>query len=164
MRLISVASMLALIVQITPVVSQEATPSTTQPSSESSAGGLPESMRIQQSVTQQNARDPAMRPRGTATSTEAPGSSGAPLETNRIDPAAPSRQRLQIDDGASAAVRQNPDADTLHPGSAGTSYNTILRGTPSSTGAGMGTSGPGTSGSSRMGSSGSHSSSSGGGR
>ncbi|MBS0233522.1 MAG: hypothetical protein JSR99_08540 [Proteobacteria bacterium] len=108
---------------------------------------LPESMRIQQSVTQQNGNDPNMPGNRTGTpTTEAPGSSSGPVETNRIDPAAPSPNRLQIDDGTSAAVRQNPDANTLHPGSAGTSYNTILRGAPSSSGASPGTAGVGTSG------------------
>jgi len=113
-----------------------------------SDSSLPESMRIQQSVTQQNANDPNMPANSTgAPTTEAPGSSSGPVEMNRIDPAAPSPNRLQIDDGTSAAVRQNPDADTLHPGSAGTSYNTILRGAPSSSGASPGTAGAGTSGS-----------------
>jgi hypothetical protein len=108
---------------------------------------LPESMRIQQSVTQQNANDPTMPGNANSqTTTEAPGSSSGPVETNRIDPAAPSPNRLQIDDGTSAAVRQNPDSNALHPGSAGTSYNTILRGAPSSNGTSPGTSGTGTTG------------------
>lgn len=113
---------------------------------------LPESMRIEQSVTQQNeSQSPssagATTRRGSSTASDAPGGAGTGVEMNRLDPAAPSPQRLQIDDGTSAAVRQNPEVDTLHPGAAGTSYNSILRGAPStngvSTGASSGTSGLG---------------------
>lgn len=108
---------------------------------------LPESMRIQQSVTQQNSTDPNMPAnRGSSQpTTEAPGGAAGPVERNRLDPAAPSPQRLQIEDGTSAAVR-NPDADGLHPGSSGSSYNTIVRGAPSTSGAGTGTTGLGSSG------------------
>lgn len=109
---------------------------------------LPESMRIQQSVTQQNATDPNMpanRESSSLPTTEAPGSPTGPVERNRLDPAAPSPQRLQIDDGTSAAVR-NPDANGLHPGSSGSSYNTIMRGAPSTSGASTGATGLGSSG------------------
>ena len=107
---------------------------------------LPESMRIQQSVTQQNANDPNMPAnRGSSQpTTEAPGSAAGPVERHRLDPAAPSPQRLQIEDGTSAAVR-NPDADTLHPGPSGSSYNTIMRGAPSTSGTSTGTTGIGSS-------------------
>ncbi|MBS0253357.1 MAG: hypothetical protein JSR78_20045 [Proteobacteria bacterium] len=107
---------------------------------------LPESMRIQQSVTQQNANDPKMPGNGGSAqpTTEAPSGAAGPVERHRLDPAAPSPQRLQIDDGASAAVR-NPDADALHPGSSGSSYNTIMRGAPSTSGTSTGTSGLGSS-------------------
>ncbi|HML30794.1 MAG TPA: hypothetical protein PKE16_18540, partial [Hyphomicrobium sp.] len=100
-----------------------------------------------QSVTQQNAADPNMPAnRGSSgTTTEGPGGAAGPVERNRLDPAAPSSERLQIDDGRSAAVRRNPDVETLHPGPSGTSYNTILRGSPSTSGAGSGTSGIGSS-------------------
>lgn len=107
---------------------------------------LPESMRIQQSVTQQNANDqnmPANRGSSQPT-TEAPGSAAGPVERHRLDPAAPSPQRLQIEDGTSASVR-NPDADALHPGPSGSSYNTIMRGAPSTSGTSTGTSGIGSS-------------------
>ncbi|CAA2139933.1 hypothetical protein [Hyphomicrobium sp. ghe19] len=132
---------------------------------------LPESMRIQQSVTQQNARDAERAlQQNSRTSTEAPGSFGAPVETKRIDPAAPNSQRLQIDDGVSGAIRKNPDASGQASGSSGSSYNMILRGAPSNNGVSTGTSGaglpaPGSSaaGSARTGAaSGSGSSSSGG--
>lgn len=133
-----------LVVSASPGLTQE---STTDDS-------LPESMRIQQSVTRQNATDPNMPAnRNAAPTTEAPGSASGPVESNRLDPAAPSPNRLQIDDGTSAAVRRNPDANALHPGSAGTSYNTILRGSPSSSGASPGTSGAGAGGRSSGGSS-----------
>ena len=163
MRVVDIASaMTLLIASVTVSWAQDATPQSTDQS-------LPESMQIQQSVTQQNARD-ATPQQNSSSSTEAPGSSGGQVETKRIDPAAPSPQRLQIDDGVSAAVRQNPDAAGMHPGSAGTSYNMILRGAPSTNGASTGTSGAGlpaagssSTGSARSGTaSGSGSSSSGG--
>ena len=112
---------------------------------------LPESMRIEQSVTQQNmnaSQSPAENgsaARGSSATSGATTGSSTGVEMNRIDPSAPSPQRLQIDDGRSAAVRQNPDANSLHPGAAGTSYNTILRGAPSNSGVNTGAS-PGTSG------------------
>jgi hypothetical protein len=122
----------------------------------SSTGGLPESLRIEQNTMQENASDPNMPANRSAhrPTTEAPSGSSGPVEMNRIDPAAPSPNRLQIDDGASAAARQNPDVNAQHPGSAGTSYNSIVRSSPStnstSTGASSGTSGgAGSSGGSR---------------
>lgn len=137
MRVDMASAVTLLIASVTVSWTQAAT-------AQSADQSLPESMRIQQSVTQQNARDAAralqQNPR---TSTEAPGSLGAPVETKRIDPAAPNSQRLQIDDGVSAAVRKNPDASGLHPGSSGSSYNTILRGAPSNNGLSTGTSGAG---------------------
>lgn len=133
MRIITVTMLSALVVPAVPALAQDET--------------LPESMRIQQSVTQQNANDPNMRANsGAQPTTEAPGSAAGPVEQNRLDPAAPSSQRLQIDDGTSAAIRGNPDINTLHPGSSGTSYNTMLRGSPSTSGASTGTSGIGSSG------------------
>lgn len=130
MKITTVTILFALGVPVVPALAQDET--------------LPESMRIQQSVTQQNANDPTMPGNSTPT-TEAPGSAAGPVERNRLDPAAPSPQRLQIDDGTSAAVR-NPDVNTLHPGSSGTSYNTMVRGSPSTSGTGTGTSGVGSSG------------------
>ncbi len=139
MKLITAAVLSVLVAPITQALAQDSTST------------LPESMRIQQGVTQQNSNEQTTPSSSgeSRTTTEAPGSAGGPVEMNRIDPAAPSSQRLQIDDGASAAVRQNPDVNALHPGSAGTSYNTILRGAPSTSGASGGTSGigsPSTSG------------------
>lgn len=152
MKLISAISLCVLVMPLGTALAQDNT--------------LPESMRIQQSVTQQNAADPNMPAnRGSSgTITEAPGGLAGPVEKNRLDPAAPSSQRLQIDGGRSAAVRQNPDVQTLHPGPSGTSYNTILRGSPSSSGASSGTSGFGSSrsGASSMGSGGSAGGTSGG--
>ncbi len=110
---------------------------------------VPESLRIQQSVTQQNANDPNMpanRNRDTRTTTEAPVNATGPVERNRLDPSAPSPQRLQIEGGANGAARQNPEADTLHPGPSGNPYNRIVRGAPPNGGAIPGTSGAGPSG------------------
>lgn len=133
-----------------------------------STSDMPESMRIEQQTTEQYNRTSGTSAQG-ATTTEAPGGASGQVEHNRIDPAAPSDKRLQIDDGASAAVRQNPDANvnTLHPSSSGTSYNTIVRGSPSTGGTGATGSSTGVSGSSSsigsgsMGSGSSHGSSSG---
>jgi hypothetical protein len=139
MRVDAASAVALLIASVTVSWAQDATAQSTDRS-------IPESMRIQQSVTQQNARDAARAlQQNSPTSTEAPGSLGGPVETKRIDPAAPSSQRLQIDDGASAGVRQNPDASALHHGSAGASYNMILRGSPSNNGVSTGTSGVGIS-------------------
>jgi hypothetical protein len=82
----------------------------------------PESMRIQEQ-TQGSINN---------STTGAPNSS---VERNRIDPAAPSPNRLQVDDGVAAGVRQSPDVNTAHPGSGGNSYNTVTRGAAPSTGA-----------------------------
>jgi hypothetical protein len=108
--------------------------------------GLPESMRIQQRTQRQYFNSP-VTPNSAGTTTEAPGAAQSPVEPGRIDPAAPSRQRLQIDEGQSARARENPDANARQSGS-GTSYNTIIRGAPSSSGAGAGTGSSGSSGSS----------------
>jgi hypothetical protein len=136
---------------------------------------LPESMRIEQSVTQQNAAggqaqgasSTSAAGGGATTSSEAPGGETTGVEMKRLDPSAPSPNRLQIDDGTSATVRQNPDVNALHPGASGTSYNTILRGAPStngvSSGGSAGTSGLGnTSGGIGAGSAGSGAASAGG--
>jgi hypothetical protein len=129
----------SLVALATPVLAQDTGNSNT----------LPESLRIQQNVTQQNANDPNMpanRNRNSQTSTEAPGNATGPVERKRLDPSAPSPQRLQIEGGANRAARQNPEADTLHPGPSGNSYNTIVRGAPSNSGAIPGTPGAGPSG------------------
>ena len=119
-----------------------ANPSNTSGSNQSTTSGnsaLPESMRIQQSVTEQNAADSANGTLSRASRPSGSGGAGASMENNRLDPSAPSPHRLQIDDGASAAVR-NPDVDTVHPGYTGGSYNTIVRGAPSTSGVNTGSS------------------------
>jgi hypothetical protein len=107
---------------------------------------LPESMRIQQRTEREYFNSP-VAPNARGTTTEAPGTANSPVEPGRIDPAAPSRQRLQIDEGQSARARENPDTNAPQSGSS-TSYNTIIRGAPSSSGTGAGTGVSGASGSS----------------
>lgn len=122
---------------------------------------LPESMQIQQRTQRQNSLQPTAphSPNAANPATEAPGNPASPVGRNRIDPAAPSQHRLQIDEGQSARARENPDANAPQGGS-GTSYNSIIRGSPSnsSTGAssgdggsaaGSGVSNPSTSGAPR---------------
>jgi len=129
---------LAISVSAAGVVSVSA--QTTQRSGTSPAGpstNLPESMRIQQQTERQYFNAP-VAPNSSGTTTEAPGTANSPLEQGRIDPAAPSRQRLQIDEGQSARARENPDVNAPQSGT-GTSYNTIVRGAPSSSGSSPGT-------------------------
>ena len=109
------------------------------------AGGIPESMRIQQQVDRQNSANPqSLITKPGATTTDAPGAAPPPVEQNRLDPSAPSRQRLQIDEGASARAIQNPNATATDP-NAGGNFNTIIEGAPSSSGTSSGVSGAGTS-------------------
>lgn len=99
---------------------------------------LPESMRIQQSVTEQNARDPRLsRTRTPEVPSRANGTPGAvsPSENNRLDPSAPSPQRLQID--GNAGTRGTPGSGALNPDSTGTAAPSV----PSNTGTGAGTAG-----------------------
>ena len=83
----------------------------------------------------------ALATTGGAATTDAPGSARPPVEQNRIDPAAPSRQRLQIDEGASARAVQNPGANVANPSTTGNSFNTIIEGSPSNNGTSTGVSG-----------------------
>jgi hypothetical protein len=120
------------------------TAGTAQPNAAGAAqGNLPESMRIQQQVTKKDLADPkALITKGGAATTEAPGAARSPIESNRLDPAAPSRQRLQIDEGASARAVQNPGANGANPGNTtGNSFNTVIEGSPSNNGTSTGVSG-----------------------
>ena len=79
-------------------------------------GSIPESMRIQQQVDKQNSANPqSLITKPGAATTNAPGAAPPPVEQNRLDPSAPSRQRLQIDEGASARAIKNPSATTTDP-------------------------------------------------
>jgi hypothetical protein len=72
-------------------------------------GTVPESMQIQQETLKKNPPPAELITKGSAPASEGTATVNSPLETNRIDPASPSRQRLQIDD--TAAVRpQDPGA------------------------------------------------------
>jgi hypothetical protein len=80
-----------------------------------------------------------------APTSEAPGNViQSPVETNRLDPSAPSRQRLQIDEGQLGSTVTNPDETSSNPAAPGESYNSIVEGAPSNNGIGTGTSGLGT--------------------
>jgi hypothetical protein len=86
----------------------------------------------------------------TTTNNGAEGSSAAPgnviqspVEQNRLDPSAPSPDRLQIDEGSVGDAATNPDTNSSNPGAPGQSYNAIVQGAPSNSGIGTGTSGLG---------------------
>ena len=136
------ASAIAILSFSTPSFSQTA--GTAQPNAAGAAqGNLPESMRIQQQVTKKDLADPkALITKGGAATTDAPGAARSPIEHNRLDAAAPSRQRLQIDEGASAGAVQNPGANGANPGNTpGNSFNTVIEGSPSNNGTSTGVSG-----------------------
>ena len=141
MKTVLAASAIAVLSFTTPSFSQTA--GTAQPNAAGAAqGNLPESMRIQQQVTKKDLADPkALITKGGAATTDAPGAARSPMEQNRIDPAAPSRQRLQIDEGASARAVQNPGANVENPATTGNSFNTIIEGSPSNNGTSTGVSG-----------------------
>jgi hypothetical protein len=143
MKPILATSAIALLAFATPSLAQTpkgTTPTAPAPSQDST---LPESMQIQQRAQSQYFRSP-MTP-NTPTN-EAPGNATSPLERNRLDPAAPSDKRLQIDQGQSARAIQNPDAATTNSQSnSSTSYNSVIRGAPSNSGMSNGASGTGAS-------------------
>lgn len=56
----------------------------------------------------------------------------APIETNRVDPSAPSNLQLEIDPSSSQAILLSPDQTQLAPTAAGVSLNSI-QGTTSTT-------------------------------
>lgn len=147
-RIIAVVATVAGAAVASPGFAQTSPPSTKEaPAPATSA--QPESMRIQQRTQRQYFNAPGS-PNTSGTTTEAPGTATSPVGQGRIDPAAPSRNRLQIDEGQSARARENPDTNAPQSGT-GTSYNSIIRGAPSSSGTGAGT---GVSGSPGAGSSG----------
>ena len=138
MKTVLAASAIAVLSFTTPSFSQTA--GTAEPGA--AQGNLPESMRIQQQVTKKDFADPkALTTKGGTATTDAPGAARPPVEQNRIDPAAPSRQRLQIDEGASARAVQNPGANVENPATTGNSFNTIIEGSPSNNGTSTGVSG-----------------------
>lgn len=70
--------------------------------------------------------------------------SPSPIEQNRLDPSAPSPERLLIDPGAAAgSTVTNPAENSSNPSAPGESYNAILGGSSSNNGTSTGTSGLG---------------------
>lgn len=68
----------------------------------------------------------------------------SPVEPSRLDPSAPSEQRLIIDPGSGAgSTTTNPADNSSNPGAPGSSYNAILENGSSSNGASTGSSGLG---------------------
>jgi len=100
---------------------------------------LPESMQIQQNTVR--ALPPRQELITKGGSSAPPSAVNSPVEQNRLDSSAPSRQRLQIDD-LSARQPQQPNAPLSTPSTA----NPAARGTVSSNGASGGTSGGAVSG------------------
>ena len=95
---------------------------------------LPESMRIQQQTDRANPPGPDLITKGGASPAPSSSTGDTPVERSQLDPSAPSRDRLQIDD-LSAVRPQNPGASAASVGSAPT--------TSSNNGASSGKSGTG---------------------
>ena len=105
--------------------------------------GVPESLQIQRQTEReisQQPNTPAIIPPTAAPTVGSPGTTQ--IERNRIDAAAPSRQRLQIDDGVSGSIRQSPTTATTGAGGP-TSSGAVA---PSGTAGTSGTSGVGAPG------------------
>jgi hypothetical protein len=116
-------------------------PNTSGTSATQSPGGanVPESMRIQQETVRTLPPRHDLITKG-APSGEAPGVANSSVERNRIDSAAPSRQRLQVDDLSAVRPQQPNSNSTLAP-----STEPTVRG--SASGSSSGTSGQGVTGS-----------------
>ena len=83
---------------------------------------------------------------GAVGSSEAPGNViSSPVEQNRLDPSAPSPERLQIDPTVSGSTVVNPGTTSSNPGAPGQSYNAIIEGAAPNSGTSTGTSGLGVS-------------------
>jgi len=84
-------------------------------------------------------RRPAIPSLEASPSSEAPGNLiPPPIETNRLDPSAPTPLELQIGGGDSSSSVANPNSTvttiTNNPTVGGSSYNSILQGAPSNDG------------------------------
>ena len=79
-----------------------------------SPSALPESMRIQQAADRANPPGPDLITPGGAASSQVPTAQTSDVEQNRLDTAAPSKRRVQIDDLSS--VRPNSTAPTPNGG------------------------------------------------
>ncbi len=126
---------IASLIATTPAVAQTATnpgttDSTTPPASGSSSALTP---------------SPSTSTTTTTGSSEPPvTATPSPVEPSRLDPSAPSEQRLIIDPGSGAgSTTTNPADNSSNPGAPGSSYNAILENGSSSNGASTGSSGLG---------------------
>ena len=149
MKLKAAIPIIALLSVPAPVLAQTTGATTSTPETPNATGqdlgAMPESMRIEQKVRRQFYQQSPKGPNTTQNepSTDAPGGARSPVERNRLDPAAPGRHRLQIDEGKTVRAIQNPSDSTRQtsPANPGTTYNTIIEGAPSSSGTSTGTSG-----------------------
>ena len=126
---------IASLIATTPALAQTATnpgttDSTTPPASGSSSALTP---------------SPSTSTTTTTGSSEPPvTATPSPVEPSRLDPSAPSEQRLIIDPGSGAgSTTTNPADNSSNPGAPGSSYNAILENGSSSNGASTGSSGLG---------------------
>ncbi|HET6388069.1 hypothetical protein [Hyphomicrobium sp.] len=122
---------------------------------------LPESMRIQQRVTEQYERDgEKLRERNSRLLGPQTPSAAGGNNNSRINPAGSGPQRLQLDNNANTQARGTPGAGATNPGlpaNAGSPTTGTGAGASGSTGAGMpsaGTPGVGTAGAGRGGAAG----------
>ena len=109
------------------------------PDSSASKGSMPESMQIQQRVESSITNPSDLTTPGGAPTTDAPNGTPSPVERNRLDITAPSPQRVQVKEGAN--TKQSPYGAGQAPASSGSIYNTIIDGSPSSSGTSSGTTG-----------------------
>ena len=94
---------------------------------DASQSTLPESMRIQQAADRANPPGPDLITKGGAPSSQVPNVRNSSIEQNRLDTAAPTQERLKID-----------DLTRVRPNSLGSTANVV---SGSSTGSSTGTSG-----------------------
>jgi hypothetical protein len=149
MKLKAAIPIVALLSVPVPVLAQTNGAATQTPETPNATGedlgAVPESMQIEQRVQRQFFQLNAKGPNATENqpSSDALGGARSSVERNRLDPAAPGRNRLQIDEGQTVRAIQNPSDSTpqTSPANPGTTYNTIIEGAPSSSGTSTGTSG-----------------------
>lgn len=144
------ATGITAVMAVTPAAAQ----TSPNPTSTGTQAGLSPSGAATNPETNPGTVNPATPPpvttnqSATGSSEPPPTTIASPPEADRLDPSAPSPQRLVIDPGNSATIGSNPAANSSDPNAPGQSYNAILQqdssgNAASSNGVGSGTSGLG---------------------
>lgn len=129
--IMAVASLIATTPALAQTATNPGTTDSTTPSASGSSSALTPSPSTSATTTTGSSEPPV-----TATP--------SPVEPSRLDPSAPSEQRLIIDPGSGAgSTTTNPADNSSNPGAPGSSYNAILENGSSSNGASTGSSGLG---------------------